>query len=134
MLLQPNKLKFKKVKKGKLSRFEFKSINLKFGDIGLKASASGSISARQIESARKVIKRKMKKKGKLWIRIFPDTPVTSKPNESRMGKGKGNISHWVSKVKSGTVLFEVCSKSKKISKEALKSCSRKLPIKTFIID
>jgi large subunit ribosomal protein L16 len=134
MFLQPNKLKYKKVKKGKLSKLEFKANTLKFGEIGLKAKMSGMISARQIESARRVITRKMKKKGKVWIRIFPDLPVTAKPTESRMGKGKGAVSHWVSRVRSGTVLFEICGIPKHIAKEALKSGSSKLPINTCVFD
>lgn len=134
MFLQPNKLKYKKIKKGKLSKLEFKSNTLKFGEVGLKSETSGMISARQIESARRVITRKMKKKGKVWIRIFPDLPVTSKPTESRMGKGKGTVSHWVSRVKGGTVLFEVCGIPKKVAKEALKSSSSKLPIKTCVFE
>jgi large subunit ribosomal protein L16 len=134
MFLQPNKLKYKKVKKGKLSKLEFKANTLKFGEIGLKAKMSGMISARQIESARRVITRKMKKKGKIWIRIFPDLPVTAKPSESRMGKGKGAVSHWVSRVRSGTVLFEICGIPKHIAKEALKSGSSKLPVNTCVFD
>ena len=134
MFLQPNSLKYKKVKKGRLSKLEFKSNTLKFGEIGLKAEMSGMISARQIESARRVITRKMKKKGKVWIRIFPDLPITAKPTESRMGKGKGAVSHWVSRVRSGTVLFEICGIPKHIAKEALKSGGFKLPINTCVFD
>ena len=134
MFLQPNRLKYKKVKKGRLSKLEFKSNTLKFGEIGLKAEMSGMISARQIESARRVITRKMKKKGKVWIRIFPDLPITAKPTESRMGKGKGAVSHWVSRVRSGTVLFEICGIPKHIAKEALKSGGFKLPINTCVFD
>jgi large subunit ribosomal protein L16 len=134
MFLQPNRIKYKKVKKGKLSKLEFKSNTLKFGEIGLKAKISGVISARQIESARRVIVRKMKKKGKIWIRIFPDLPITAKPTESRMGKGKGTVSHWVSRVRSGTVLFEICGIPKHIAKEALKSGSSKLSINTCVFD
>ena len=134
MFLQPKKIKYKKVRKGKLSKLEFKSNTLQFGEIGLKAKESGLISARQIEAVRRVITRKIKKKGKVWIRIFPYLPITSKPTESRMGKGKGSVSHWVSRIKSGTTLFEVCGVPKHIAKEALKSSSAKLPIKTCIFD
>ena len=134
MFLQPKRLKYKKVKKGRLSKLEFKSNTLKFGEIGLKAKMSGMISARQIESARRVISRKMKKKGKVWIRIFPDLPITSKPTESRMGKGKGAVSHWVSRIRGGTVLFEVCGIPKHIAKEALRAGSSKLPVKTCVFD
>jgi large subunit ribosomal protein L16 len=134
MFLQPNKIKYKKVKKGRLSKLEFKSNTLKFGEVGLKAEMSGMISARQIESAKRVITRKMKKKGKVWIRIFPDLPITAKPTESRMGKGKGAVSHWVSRIRGGTVLFEVCGIPKHIATEALKSGSSKLPIKTRVFE
>ena len=134
MFLQPKKIKYKKVRKGKLSKLEFKSNTLQFGEIGLKAKESGLINARQIETVRRVITRKIKKKGKIWIRIFPYLPITSKPTESRMGKGKGSVSHWVAKVRGGTVLFEICGVPKHIAKEALKSCSKKLSIKTRIFD
>ena len=134
MFLQPKKIKYKKTKKGKLRKLEFKSNTLKFGEIGLKAKESGLISARQLESARRVLARKIKKKGKIWIRIFPFLPITSKPTESRMGKGKGSVSHWVSRIKSGTTLFEVCGVPKHTAREALKACSKKLPIKSRIFD
>ena len=134
MFLQPKKFKYKSVKKGVLSKFEYKSNKLSFGDIGLKASESGLISSKQIESARRAIARKIKRKGKIWIRIFPDYPVTSKPTESRMGKGKGNLSYWSAKVKGGTTIFEICGVPEGIAKEALKSGSHKLPVKTVIFD
>ena len=134
MFLQPKRIKYKKIKKGKLSKLEFKANTLRFGEVGLKSQIPGLISARQIESARRAIKRKIKKKGKIWIRIFPHLPITAKPTESRMGKGKGSVSHWVSRIKGGTVLFEICGVPKHIAKEALKSGSSKLPVKTCIFD
>ena len=134
MFLQPKRLKYKKVKKGKLSKLEFKANSLKFGEIGLKTEASGVISARQIEAARRSIVRKIKKKGKLWIRIFPDLPITAKPTESRMGKGKGSISHWVARVRGGTAIFEICGIPKRTAIAALKAGSEKLPLKTRIFD
>ena len=134
MFLQPKRTKYKKFRKGRLSRLEFKSNNLEFGEIGLKAQESGMISARQIEAARRVITRKIKKKGKVWIRIFPDLPITAKPTESRMGKGKGSVSHWVARVRGGTTLFEICGVPKHTAAEALKSSSAKLPVKTLIFD
>ena len=94
MFLKPKQTKYKKIKKGKLSKFEFKSNKLKFGAIGLKAAESGTITARQIEAARQAIVRKVKRKGKIWIRIFPSLPITSKPTETRMGKGKGSVIYW----------------------------------------
>ena len=133
MFLQPKKLKYKKVRKGRLSKLEFKSNKLVFGTIGLKASESGTITARQIESCRQAISRKIKRKGKLWIRIFPDLPITSKPTASRMGKGKGSVSHWGVKVSGGNVLFEICGiKDHKIILAAFKTGSTKLPIKTRV--
>jgi large subunit ribosomal protein L16 len=132
MLLQPKKFKHKKIKKGKLLKFKFKSNSLKFGTIGLKASESGYITARQIESARQAITRKIKRKGKLWIKIFPNLPITSKPTEVRMGKGTGKISHWVARVKGGTIIFEISGVNLNIVVPALKTGSAKLPIKTII--
>jgi large subunit ribosomal protein L16 len=134
MFLQPKKTKYKKTKKGKLQKLEFKSNTIQFGELGLKTQAAGTISARQIEAARRAISRKIKRKGKIWIRIFPDLPVTAKPTESRMGKGKGSISHWVARVGGGTTIFEVCGVPTHIAIEALKSGSKKLPIKTRIFD
>lgn len=134
MFLQPRKTKFKKTRKGKLKKLEFKANTLRFGELGLKAEVSGLISARQIESARRAIARKVKRKGKVWICIFPDLPITAKPTESRMGKGKGAVSHWVARVRGGTTLFEICGIPTHIAMEALKSGSKKLPVKTKIFD
>jgi len=133
MLLQPNKIKYQNIKKGKLIKFSYKN-NLNFGTMGLKALESGFISARQLEAARQAMARKIKKKGKLWVKIFPNLPVTKKPLEVRMGKGKGNISQWVAKIKGGSVLFEVCGINQKTAIKAFKTGSAKLPIKTQIFD
>lgn len=133
MFLQPNKVKYKKIKKGKLVKFSYKN-NLDFGTIGLKALESGYISARQLESARQAMSRKIKKKGKLWIKIFPYLPITKKPTEVRMGKGKGNVSHWVAKIKGGAVLFEVCGINRKNAIKAFKTGGAKLPVRTQIFD
>ena len=133
MFLQPKKIKFKKIQKGKLVKLEFKSNILKFGTIGLKAAESGIIHARQIEACRQAMSRKIKKKGKIWIRIFPDLPITAKPISSRMGKGKGALSHWGARVRGGTVLFEICGvKDPQITIDALRTGSAKLPIKTRV--
>lgn len=132
MLLQPKKTKYTKIQKGILSKFNFCSNRLKFGTIGLKAVKSSTISSRQIEAARQAIVRKLNKKGKLWIRIFPDISITAKPTEVRMGKGKGNFSHWGVKVKAGTVLFELCGVPKNMALLAFKTGGSKLPIKTLI--
>lgn len=132
MLLQPKKTKYKKMQKGKLNKYNFRSNKLQFGDLGLKAAKSGTISARQIEAARQAIVRKLNRKGKLWIRVFPNIPITSKPTEVRMGKGKGAVSHWSVKISAGTVLFEICGISKNIAITAFKTGGAKLPIKTAI--
>ena len=133
MLLLPKRSKYKKVKKGKLKKFEFKSNNLKFGTIGLKSIESGIISARQIEAARQAIVRKTNRKGKLWIRIFPNLPITNKPKEVRMGKGKGSVSFWASRISGGKMLFEMCGISNKIAILAFRTGGAKLPVKTQII-
>jgi large subunit ribosomal protein L16 len=134
MFLQPKKTKFRKTKKGKLKPWEFKSNKIRFGELGLRSEVAGLITARQIEAARRAIARKLKRKGKIWICIFPDIPITSKPSESRMGKGKGAVSHWVAKVKGGTTLFEICGVPLHIAIEALKSGGKKLSVKTRIFD
>jgi large subunit ribosomal protein L16 len=134
MFLQPRKTKYKKTRKGKLKKLEFKANTVKFGEFGLKAQVAGVISARQIEAARKTIARKIKRKGKIWICIFPDLPITSKPTESRMGKGKGPVSYWVARVRGGMTLFEVCGIPKHTATEALRAGSKKLSVKTKIFD
>lgn len=134
MFLQPRKTKYRKTRKGRLKKLEFKSNSIRFGELGLKAQVSGLITARQIESARRAIARRVKRKGKIWICIFPDLSITSKPTEARMGKGKGTVSHWVARVRGGTTLFEVCGVPTHTAIEALKSGSKKLPIKTKIFD
>ena len=132
MFLQPKSSKYKKSKKGKLSRYSFKSKTLKFGTIGLKTLKSGIITSRQLESARQAINRKIDRKGKLWIRVYPNIPITSKPSESRMGKGKGSVSHWAIKVKAGQLIFEMCGITKNVATVAFKSGKSKLPFKTII--
>ena len=133
MLLQPKKTKYKKLKKGKLPRLKFNSNRLKFGIIGIKALESGIINSRQLESARQAINRKLKRKGKLWIKIFPSIPVTTKPTAVRMGKGKGAVNHWISKISAGTILFEICGTNISTANIALKVGCNKLPLKTKII-
>ena len=132
MFLQPKKVKYNKVRKGKLKKVTFKQNSLKFGTIGLKALEAGTISARQIEAARQAIVRKIKRRGRLWINIFPHIPVTNKPTEVRMGKGKGAVKYWASKVSQGTVLFELCGVNEKNAMLAFKTGGAKLPIKTKI--
>lgn len=132
MYNEPKKIKFQKTKKGKLVKFEFKANKLTQGYIGLKAQQSGIINSRQIEAARQSIVKKIKRKAKIWIKIFPYLPITSKPIGVWMGKGKGQISYWGAKIWSGTVLFEICGVNFNIIKTALKIASAKLPIRTKI--
>lgn len=134
MLLQPKKFKYKKLRKGKLKKFIYNS-KLDFGFIGLKSVESGLITSKQIESARQAISRKIKKKGgKIWIKIFPNIPITKKPNEVRMGKGKGNLSHWVAKVRGGSIIFEIGGVNKKVAIKAFRTGGAKLPVKTKVFD
>ena len=132
MFLRPKKVKYRKKRKGRLSKMNFKSNMLHFGDIGLKSETGGIVTDRQIESARRVIARKIKRKGKIWIRVFPDLPITSKPNETRMGKGKGAVSFWGVRICAGTIIFEVCGVPHHIATEALISASTKIPFGTKI--
>ena len=132
MLDRPRQTKYKKTKKGKLVKLEFKANKLTFGTIGLKAAESGIINSRQIEAARQAIVRKLKRKGKVWIKIFPDLPITSKPTGVRMGKGKGSVSHWGARVRGGTVIFEICGVNFNAVINALSTGGAKLPIKTKI--
>lgn len=132
MFTGPKQTKYKKTRKGRLKKFEYKSNKLTFGTIGLKAAESGIITTRQIEASRKAIVRRIKRKGKIWIKIFPDLPITSKPTGIRMGKGKGQISHWAARVRGGTVLFEVSGSNLSTIFSALKTGGAKLPVKTKI--
>lgn len=133
MLLLPKRSKYKKVKKGKLTKFEFKANKLKFGTIGLKAKESGIISSRQLEAARQAIVRKINRKGKLWVRVFPDLPITNKPKEIRMGKGKGSVAFWAARVAGGRMLFEICGITKVTALAAFRTGGAKLSIKTKIV-
>lgn len=134
MQLHPKKTKYKKVQKGQLSKYNFRANQLKFGNIGLKITRSGTISSRQIEAARQAIARKLDRQGQLWIRIFPTFPITAKPTEVRMGKGKGTVSHWSAKVSAGTIVFEVAGiDDQYLINTALKTGGAKLSINTRII-
>ena len=134
MFLQPKRSKYKKTKKGTLKKFKFKSNKLEFGTIGLKSAESGIISAKQIEAARQSITRKIQRKGKLWIRIFPDLPITAKPTETRMGKGKGNVKHWAARIAGGAIIFELCGVTKNTATAAFKTGGAKLAVKTLIFE
>jgi len=132
MFLQPRRSKYKKIRKGTLGKLNFRSNTLKFGTIGLKSTESGMISANQLESARQAINRKIKREGKLWLRVYPSIPVTSKPLEVRMGKGKGSVDYWSVRVKAGTVLFELCGIQFDKAKLAFKTGAAKLSVKTKV--
>ena len=132
MFLQPKKTLYRKQKRGMLKNFEFKSNRLIFGDIGLKATQSGLITARQLEAVRRSVVRKLKRKGKHWFRIFPQTPVTRRSSESRMGKGKGSVAFWGVKVAKGQILVELYGIPQKTSYDALLAGSHKLPIQTRV--
>lgn len=132
-MLQPKKTKFRKAFKGKISGDAKSGFSLNFGSYGLKAMEPDRITARQIEAARRAITRHMKRQGRLWIRIFPDLPVSGKPAEVRMGKGKGAPEYWAARVKPGRILFELDGVDGKIAAEAFERAAMKLPIKVKVI-
>jgi len=132
-MLQPKRTKFRKVHKGRI-RGEAKGGSvLNFGSYGLKAIQPERVTARQIEAARRAMTRQMKRQGRVWIRIFPDTPVTSKPTEVRMGKGKGAVDFWAARVKPGRVMFEIDGVTETVAREALRLAAMKLPVKTRVV-
>lgn len=132
-MLFPNRTKYKKQFKGKIKGKTFRGSKLRFGNYAIKSLEESRITSRQIEATRRNIVRKMKRLGQLWIRIYPDTPVTSKPNEIRMGKGKGSVDFWVSRIQQGQILFEISGVSEMEAKKILLSSSNKLPVKTKFI-
>ena len=132
-MLRPKQVKYRKQRKGRIKGMESKSVNLTVGTFGLKALESGRLTARQIEATRRAITRKMKRRGRVWIRVFPATPITSKPVEVRMGKGKGNVDYWVCPVRQGKILYEVGGISRDTAMQALKAGAAKLPLLTRII-
>lgn len=131
-MLQPKRTKFRKMHKGRNRGLSIGE-SIVFGTFGLKAIDRGRLTARQIESARRTISRSVKRQGKVWIRIFPDKPITQKPLEVRMGKGKGNVEYWVALIKPGKILYEINGISEEESRKALKLAASKLPIKTVFI-
>ena len=132
-MLMPKRVKHRKVMRGRMNGTAQRGADIAFGEYGLKAMESAKITSRQIEAARVAINRKVKRGGKLWIRIFPDFPFTKKPAETRMGKGKGNPEGFVARVKSGRILFEIGGVDEILAREALDSASNKLPLKTKIV-
>ncbi len=128
-MLQPKRTKFRKRQKGRVKGLAQRGHKISFGSFGIKALTSAWITSRQIEAARIAVTRYMKREGQVWIRIFPDKPVTKKPAEVRMGKGKGAPEYWVAVVKPGTILFEIDGVSMEVAQEALRLAAQKLPIK-----
>ena len=132
-MLMPKRVKYRKSQRGRRAGKAYRGSTVAFGDFGLKAMEPAWITSRQIEACRVALTRKMKRDGKVWIRIFPDKPVSKKPLETRMGKGKGAPEFWVAVIKPGRVMFEVAGITKELASEALKLCSHKLPIKTKVV-
>ncbi len=132
-MLQPKRTKYRKQQKGRNKGLAQRGSRVSFGSFGLKAQGRGQITSRQIESARIAMTRFMKREGKVWIRIFPDKPVTKKPQEVRMGKGKGALDHYVAEIKPGRVLFEVGAVNTEVAQEALRLAAQKLPIVTKFV-
>lgn len=132
-MLSPKKVKHRKVMKGKLRGVAHKGSQISFGEYALKAQANGKMTARQIEAARITINRTMKRDGQMWIRVFPDKPITKKPAETRMGKGKGSPEYWVAQIKSGRILYEVTGVDEEVARKALRLAGNKLPFPTKVI-
>jgi large subunit ribosomal protein L16 len=129
-MLQPKRTKFRKVQKGRNRGLAQSGSKVSFGEYGLKATGRGRITSRQIEAARRTITRTVKRGGKLYIRVFPDKPVTKKPLEVRMGKGKGNVEYWVAQVQPGRMLYEIEGVSEELAREAFRLAAAKLPLAT----
>ncbi|EMJ95504.1 MULTISPECIES: 50S ribosomal protein L16 [Leptospira] len=132
-MLSPKRVKFRKRQRGRLKGTDERGSYVAFGEFGLKAVTSGRLTARQIEAARITINRQVKRGGKLWIRIFPHTPITKKPAETRMGKGKGNPEFWIAEIRPGRILFEMSGIDEESAKKALSLASYKLPIHTEFV-
>ena len=132
-MLSPKRTKFRKQHKGRIHGLAKGGTDLNFGSYGLKATEPERITARQIEAARRAMTRHMKRQGRVWIRIFPDVPVTQKPTEVRMGKGKGSVEYWAAKVKPGRVMFEIDGVTEPVAREALRLAAMKLPIKSRFV-
>lgn len=132
-MLQPKRTKYRKQQKGRNKGLAFKGSSIDFGSFGLKSITRGRLTNRQIESARIALTRYMKREGNVWIRIFPDKPITKKPQEVRMGKGKGALDHYVAQIKPGRVLFEMDGVSMETAKEAFRLAAQKLPLMTKFV-
>jgi large subunit ribosomal protein L16 len=132
-MMQPKKTKYRKMQKGRVRGKATRGVNLSLGEYGLQVTETGFITARQIEAARVAMTRFIKRGGKVWIRVFPDKPITSKPAETRMGSGKGSPEFWVAPVKVGRIIYEMEGVTREVAKEALTLARHKLPLKTKII-
>ncbi|MGB0799677.1 MAG: 50S ribosomal protein L16 [Planktomarina sp.] len=132
-MLQPKRTKFRKMHKGRIHGETKGGSDLNFGSFGLKAIQPERITARQIEAARRAMTRHIKRQGKIWIRVFPDKPITNKPLEVRMGKGKGSVEYWVAEIQPGKVLYEMEGVSEELAREAFDLAARKLPFKTTFV-
>ena len=132
-MLQPKRTKYRKQFKGRIKGVAKGGFDLAFGEFGLKSQEPNRVNAREIEAARRAITRYMKRAGRVWIRVFPDTPVTAKPTEVRMGKGKGSVEYWAARVKPGRILFELDGVAGPLAAEAFSRAAMKLPIKTKVV-
>jgi large subunit ribosomal protein L16 len=132
-MLQPKRTKFRKQQKGRNRGLALVGNRVSFGEYGLKATTRGRVTARQIEAARRAMTRHVKRGGKIWIRIFPDKPVTKKPLEVRQGKGKGNVEYWVAQVQPGRMLYEMEGVEEDVAREALRLAAAKLPVRTVFV-
>jgi large subunit ribosomal protein L16 len=132
-MLQPKRTKFRKTQKGRNRGLAQRGSKVSFGEYGLKSTDRGRMTARQIEAARRTITRHVKRGGKLWIRVFPDVPITKKPIEVRQGKGKGNVEYWIAQIQPGRMLYEIEGVSEEVAREAFKLAAAKLPFKTSFV-
>ncbi|ASP38270.1 50S ribosomal protein L16 [Bacterioplanes sanyensis] len=132
-MLLPKRTKFRKVQTGRNRGLAIRGSKVSFGEYGLKATGRGRMTSRQIEAARRAMTRKIKRGGKIWIRVFPDKPITEKPLEVRMGKGKGNVEYWVAQIQPGRVLYEMEGVSEELAREAFALAAAKLPFKTEFV-
>lgn len=132
-MFQPKRTKFRKMQKGRNTGIATRGTQVSFGEYGLKATSRGRITSRQIEASRRAISRHLKRGGKVWIRIFPDKPISRKPLEVRMGSGKGNVEYWVAEIQPGKVLFEIDGVAPELAKEAMLLAAAKLPVLTTFV-
>ena len=132
-MLQPKRTKFRKVQKGRNRGFSSKGSSVSFGEYALKAIGRGRMTARQIEAARRAMTRRVKRGGQIWIRVFPDKPITNKPLEVRQGKGKGNVEYWVAQIKPGKILYEMEGVPEEVAKDAFRLAAAKLPFATKFV-